>query len=166
MFERQMEYAAPKRKTAAEKGILAAAWIIILALVAFIVIKVSWIGGICIMLIIVPLYLNKKFTKEYAYVLTGDKLTVSVVDFKGEKTPIGNPVFLENLTVCAMESDQEHNGALKDTYDEVIDAAAPKSTAAAFAAFDRDGRKTLVRFEPSDMMIAEMKKYAEKNIFI
>lgn len=167
MFEREMEFTAPKAKTGAEKLILTLMWLVIIAAVAIIIMKVSWIGGICAMLVVVPLYLNKIFTKEYSYTLTGDKLTVCITDYKGNKAPVGKGVFLENLTVCALESDAAHNGAMKDEYINVIDArTSPSSKTAAFAAFERDGEKSIVRFEPSDMMIAEMKKYAKENIFI
>ncbi len=167
MFEREMEFVAPKAKTGKENAIVYGIAAVIIAVVAFIFIKVAWIGGICAIMLVVPIYMNKRFTKEYSYVLTGDKLTVDIVDFKGKKTPIGKPVFLENLVICAKDSDSQYNGKLNDTYSFVIDArTSPRSTTSAFGVFDRDGEKALVRFEPTDMMIAEMKKYAADKIFI
>lgn len=167
MFEREREFVAPKAKTGAELGIVIAITVIIVGLVAFLVTKVPWIAGICAFLIVVPIYLNMSFKKEYCYSLVSDKLTVRLANFKGKKTDIGKPVFLENMVVCAMESDSAHNAALKDKYTEVIDArTSANSKTAAFAVFERDGVKTLIRFEPSDMMTAEMKKYAESKIFI
>ena len=167
MFEREREFVAPKAKSGAELGIVIGITVVIVALVAFLVTKVPWIGGICAFLIVVPIYLNMSFKKEYCYSLVSDKLTVRISDFKGKKTDIGNPVFLENLVICAKESDNAHNAALKDSYAEVIDArSSANSKTASFAVFERDGKKTLIRFEPSDMMIAEMKNYAEGKIFV
>lgn len=166
MFEKQKEFVAPKDKTGAQAGILAAAWLIIAAIVAVIVIKVSWIGGISLMLIVVPLYLNRVFTKEFVYTLTGDKLTVELADFRQNKTAVGSPVFLEDLEICAAVNDSAHNDALKATYSQTIDARrSPKSKTAFFAAFEREGKRTLVYFEPVDMLLDEMRKYASDKIF-
>lgn len=166
MFEKSKEFVSPKSKTGAEAGILAAAWIIVVAAVALIIWKAAWIGGISIMLAVVPVYLNKVFTKEYAYVLMGDKLTVELVDYKQKRTPIGNPVFLEDLEVCARVDDMAHNDALKATYGQIIDARrSAGSKTSYFAAFERDGKRTLVYFEPTEMMLGEMKRYAENKIF-
>ncbi len=167
MFEREKEFVAPKAKTGAEAGIVTGSVIVVVAVVALLIWKLSMIGGISAILVVIPVYLNMSMKKEYSYSFSGDRLTVSIVDFKGKKTQLGKPVFLENLVVCASESDEAHNGALKDTYSTVIDSrTSPKSKTAAFAVFERDGAKSLVRFEPLDMMIDEMKKYADKKIFI
>ena len=167
MFEREKEFVAPKAKTGAEMGIVIGALIFIVALVAFLVVKVSFIAGISGILIVVPIYLNMSFKKEYCYAFVGDKLTVRIADFKGKKTDIGKPVFMEDLVICAKESDEAHNKALKDTYSNVIDArTSPSSKTAVFAVFERDGEKSLVRFEPADMMIDEIKKFAGDKVFI
>lgn len=166
MFEKSKEFVAPKAKTGQEIAIIAAAWVVVLAIVAVIISKVSFVGGISLMIGVVPLYLNKRFTKEFAYTLAGDKLTVELVDYKQKRTPVGNPVFLENLEVCAKVDDSAHNDALKATYAETIEGrTSPKSKTAYFAAFERDGKRTLVYFEPADMLLGEMKKYAEGKIF-
>ena len=167
MFEKSKEFVAPKAKTAGEVAIVAAAWVVVIAIVGLIIWKVSWIGGISAFLIVIPFYLNKLFTREYAYTLVGDKLTVEVVDFRQKRTSLGNPVFLENLEVCAKVDDSAHNDALKATYAQTIEArTSASSKTACFAAFERDGKRSLVYFEPSDMLIAEMKKYAGSNIFV
>lgn len=167
MFEKGKEFVAPKAKTPAEKAIIAAAWIVVIAIVAVIIKWVSWVGGISAFLIVVPFYLMKRFSREYAYTLTGDKLTVETVDFKQKRTPVGNPVFLEDLEVCAKVSDTAHNDALKATYAQTIDArTSPKSATACFAAFERDGKRSLVYFEPVDMFVDEIKKYAAAKVYI
>ena len=167
MFEREKEFVAPKAKTGAENVIVAVSTVVIVALVAFLVMKVSWIAGISAFLIVIPIYLNMSFKKEYCYAFVGDKLTVRIANFKGNKTDIGKPVFVENLVVCAKESDGAYNKALNDTYTSVIDArTSPSSKTAAFAVFERDGEKTLVRFEPVDMMVDEIKRFAGDKVHI
>ena len=167
MFEKSKEFVAPKAKTAGEVAIIAAAWVVVAAVVGLIMFKVSWVGGISAMLVVVPLYLQKLFTREFAYTLVGDKLTVYIVDFRQNRTSIGNPVFLENLEVCAKVDDTAHNDALKATYVQTVEArTSPKSKTACFAAFERDGKRSLVYFEPVDMLVDEMEKYAADKIFI
>lgn len=167
MFEREKEFVAPKAKTGAELCIVAGTAIVIVALVAFLVVKVSWIAGISAFLIVIPFYINMRFKKEFAYSFVGDKLTVRLANFKGDKTDIGQPVFMEDLVVCAKDSDDRYNKALNDTYANVIDArSSAGSKTAAFAVFERDGQKSLVRFEPVDMMIDEMKHFAGDKVFI
>ncbi len=167
MFEKSKEFVAPKAKTAGEVAIIAAAWVVVAAAVGLIMMKVSWVGGISAMLVVVPLYLQKLFTREFAYTLVGDKLTVEVVDFRQNRTPLGSPVFMEDLEVCARIDDSAHNDALKATYVQTIEArTSPSSKTACFAAFERDGKRSLVYFEPVDMLVAEMKKYAADKIFI
>ncbi len=167
MFEKSKEFVAPKAKTAGEVAIIAAAWVVVAAVVGLIMFKVSWVGGISAMLVVVPLYLQKLFTREFAYTLVGDKLTVDIVDFRQNRTSLGNPVFLENLEVCAKVDDTAHNDALKATYVQTVEArTSPKSKTACFAAFERDGKRSLVYFEPVDMLVDEMKKYAADKIFI
>lgn len=167
MFEREKEFVAPKAKTPAERVIVVGMTVFIVALVAFLVTKVPWIAGICAFLVVVPVYLNFRFKKEYAYAFVGDKLTVRVADFKGNKTDIGKPVFMEDLVVCAKEDDDRYNEALKATYQNLIDArTSPSSKTAVFAVFDRNGEKSLVRFEPVDMMIDEIKKFAADKVFV
>ncbi len=167
MFEREKEFVAPKAKTAGETGLVAGAAVLIVAIVAILITKVSLLGGLSAILIVIPFYLNTRTKKEYSYSFMSDRLSVSISDYKGKKTMIGEPVFLENLIVCAKDTDGAHNAALNDQYDEVIDArTSPSSKTAAFAAFERDGKKTLVRFEPVDMMAEEMKKYAKDKVFI
>ncbi len=166
MFESSKEFVSPKDKSGKEKFILAASCIIIIAVVLFIVIKVSFIGAILAMLVVIPFYLNKIFTKEVSYTVSGDKLTVEIVDYKQKRTPVGSSVFLEDLEVCAKIDDSAHNDALKATYAEIVDGRrSPKSKTAYFAAFERDGKRTLVYFEPVDMLLDEMKRYAENKIF-
>lgn len=167
MFEREKEFVAPKAKTGVELGIVIVAAVVIVALVAFLVTTVSFIAGISGILIVVPIYLNMSFKKEYCYAFVGDKLTVRIADFKGKKTDIGKPVFIEDLVICAKESDEAHNKALKDTYSSVIDArTSPSSKTAVFAVFERDGVRTLVRFEPVDMMIDEIKRFAADKVLV
>ncbi len=167
MFEREKEFVAPKAKSGAELGIVIGITAVIVALVAVLVTKVPWIAGICAFLVVVPIYLNFTFKKEYSYAFVGDRLTVRLVNFKGKKTDIGQPVFMEDLVVCAKDSDERYNKALKDTYSNLIDArTSPNSKTAVFAVFDRAGQKSLVRFEPVDMMIAEMKGFAGDKIFV
>ena len=86
MFEREKEFVAPKAKTGAELGIVVGITVVIVALVAFLVTKVPWIAGICAFLIVVPIYMNFSFKKEYCYTLVGDRLTVKLANLKGKKT--------------------------------------------------------------------------------
>lgn len=166
MFEREKEFVTPKAKTGAELAVVAVTAIVIVALVCFLVVKVSWIAGISAFLIVIPFYMNMRFKKEFAYSFVGDKLTVRLVDYKGNKTDIGKPVFMEDLVVCAKESDERYNKALNDTYANTVDARkSAGSKTAAFAVFERDGQKSLVRFEPVDMMIAEMKSFAGDKVY-
>ena len=167
MFEIGKEFVAPKAKTSGEIAIIAIAWIVVIAIVAVIIKWVSFVGGISAFLVVVPIYLMKLFTREYAYTLTGDKLTVEIVDFKQKRTPVGNPVFLEDMEVCAKVDDAAHNDALKATYAQIIEGrTSPKSQTACFAAFERDGKRSLVYFEPVDMFVDEMKKYSGAKIFV
>ncbi len=167
MFEKGKEFVFPKAKSAKETAIIAAMWVIVAAAVAIIIAKAAWVGGISAMLVVVPIYINKAFTREIACTLTGDKLTAELVDFKQKRTPIGEPVFLEDLEVCARTDDQKHNDALKATYHKTVDArTSPHSKTGCFAAFERDGKRSIFYFEYNEMMIGEMKKYAEDKIFI
>lgn len=167
MFEKSKEFVSPKAKSPKENAIVWGMAAVIAAVVAFLVVKVAWVAGISAMLIVVPVYLNKVFTKEVACIMTGDKLTVELIDFKQNRTALCEGVFVENLEVCAKVNDNEHNDALKATYQSTIDArTSSKSPDACFAAFERDGKRSLVYFEYNDMMIGEMKKYAADKIFI
>lgn len=167
MFGKSKEFVSPRAKSFGEKVGVWGCFAAVLLIVAVLITKIPWVGGICLMLMVVPFYINKIFTREVACILTGDKLTVEIIDYKQNRTPLGEGVFLENLEVCARIDDCAHNDALKATYQCVTDArTSQKSSGACFAAFERDSKRTLVYFEYNEMMIEEMKKYAAEKIFV
>ncbi len=167
MFEKGKEFVFPKAKSAKETFIVVAAWVIVVAAVVLIIAKMAWVGGISAILAVFPVYITKIVKKEIVCSLVGDKLTAEVVDFKQKRVPLGEPVFLENLEVCAKMDDQKHNDALKATYQKTVDArTSSRSKDACFAAFERDGKRSIFYFEYNEMLIGEMKKYAEDKIFI
>lgn len=111
-------------------------------------------------------YAVSNMHKEYEYVLTNAEIDIDIISGQRHRKRMAN-FNLVNLELCANVNNPEHSGRLSGSFQETVVAeVSPRSPYTYFAIFSKDGKRTLLRFEPPLLMLQEMQKIVKSKVII
>lgn len=181
-----LEYMVKKKKTTAQKGLMAL--ITVLAVVISVVLFcVMWIISVsmtqagtqmgqivtCVGLLLIAgawygWYLIKGMQNvEYEYILTNSEMDIDKIMSKRGRKNVVNFDFKE-VIVCANINDNEHNHDYKNvTADKIYDVVGDKnSDNIYFVDYNGENGRNRVLFQPTSKLINSAKRFNMRNIFI
>jgi hypothetical protein len=157
MDEKAKEFVAPKRWTGKQILLFAVTVAVLIAAIVFTLSKFAPVAIIFIFGILGVYYMFNSFKAEYAYTIS-NRFLVEVLKKNGDRVSVAD-LFMSDMTLCAPCSNPQYKESAESA-DKLIDVSTDKSDSKTyFALFERDEKKTVVLFTPSEMMLNEIDKH-------
>ncbi len=158
MDEKSKEFVAAKHWDTKQTVSFIAAFVVYVVVCSLILTFVGFIAGVFIALGGGAIYLMfNTFKAEYAYTIS-QRLTVEILKSGNKRKPIAE-FFISDMLACAPYNRAEYK-SLNEGAAETQNASTDKEDEKTyFALFERDGKKTVLLFTPTEMMLNELDRH-------
>lgn len=165
IFNEQLIKRTPTVKEKAQQILL---WIgaILFSIIGYYIGKLILIGPIVSVAVLFVCYLiNKKFNKEYEYIVTNGELDIDMIIGQNKRKRVFSMPVKEFILVASAEDRQyEREFEMVNTKFDVSEGEISSTTY--FALYEKEGKKIKLIFSPNEKILKAIKTYAPRQTHI